>query len=277
MGGNPQLLPVPTVQYDMDWFWPGPNVVHNIADPFDTNAAMRYTGAQANLWTMNGGGISNMNVDPRGGFCGQIASLPLGQVRDATGTGFNFRPVLLAGGPSLTYEYPVHLRVWRLQVVFQLQNVVAAQSLGRETFIGLIPNGGAGPDAAGASYFGIVLSTTGRWQYVSRAGGIGFGYSEVVDLFPNVTTPHTLDLEILAALGGAAAQLRVYLDGSYGAPFLSRSWAGGLLPLVTASVVNATAWQARLQAHDAGFVTTLQILAVRACAGQFTAAGQQVF
>lgn len=277
MANTPQLIPLPTVQNDFDVIWPNPSANTVIGAAFDTGAGIRYSGLTTPLWTMNGGGTSNMALDPRGAYIGQVASVPLGQVRDATATAFQLRPILNKGGPSSVYKYPPQCRVFRVQFVFQLQAVLAT-NLGREVFLGLIPNGGAGPDAPGASYFGVVLSVGARWQWVSRAGGILFGFSDQVDLFPAATTPHTIDIEMVAATGGLDAILNLYVDGKYGAPFLTRTWApGGVLPGYNATVVNATSWQMRVQAHDAAVTHVVQLLQARATVGQFLANGTQVF
>lgn len=270
-----QLIPLATVQNDLDIIWPNTQIAHNVGDAFDGSALIRYGQNNVNpiFGARIGGGTVNMALDPRQGFIAQITSVPLGQAAAFNTDGIQFRPVLHIGGPSAIYQLPQWSRVFRFQCVFQLQAPIASSN-GRSTFIGFIPNGGAGPDAVGNSYFGIILSTAGRWQWVTRAGGGGFGFSDQVDLFAAVTTPHTIDIVILEANGQRNAICQLFLDGAYNAPFLARPWiAGGVLPDYTSTVVNATAWITRLQANDVGIATVLQVLKCRWMIGQYTPAG----
>ena len=270
------IVPQPTVQNDVDLVWPNMITAKNVGDTFDVNAGQRYSAAQYAMWVPVGGGTSNMTLDPRWGYIGQVASVPLGTAKAFTATGLQFRPILNKGGPALIYQYPTWQRVWRWQVTFQLQGPVLSTD-GRSTFLGFLPNGGAGPDAVGSSYFGVVLGLDGRWKWVTRTGGGGFGFTEQVDLFPSVDTPHTLDFEILNATGQTDAVLNVFQDGNYLAPVITRAWGVGTkLPLYTATTVTATSWQARMQANDVGVTTVLQILNCRWTIGQFRASGVQV-
>jgi hypothetical protein len=279
MSGGPQLLPLPTVQNDVDMFWPCVSTPHNLADPFDVNGGTRYSAQPVALFAAptGTGAVNNLGNDPRGQMVGQITSnggLTCGRALN----GFNVRFPLLAGGPA-TMSAPSWIRLWRFQIVFQLQVAVAA-SANNLTFLGFSNNGGGGPPAAGAGYFGLALETDGAWHWVSRVGAGGFGFSEDFGaLIPGVVTPHMLDVVMLAATGSAPAQCQVYVDGAYQAPALVRNWGpGSVLPgYATTGTPAGESFNPVIMAFDAAQPTVIQFSTIRCSAGQFTPLGSQLF
>jgi hypothetical protein len=223
-----------------------------------------------------------MSVSNQGFPIMQVASAPLGQQFNVTFSGFNIRCPLFAGGPPLL-EYPVQYRVWRWQLTLMLQAVVVP-TLQYLTFVGFINNGGGGPTAAGAGYFGLFLGLDSRWKFASRtggAGGVGAFSDGPIDIgFPAVTTPHLVDFVMLAATGAAPAQLLIYLDGQYGAPVLARNWditTTKLPGYATNGTPAGMSFQPCIFARDTGVMTVIQAGCMRFMAGQFLPNGIQVF
>lgn len=279
-----QLVPLPAVNYDIDFYWPPPQTAHNNGDAIDNTNSYHYgaAGAAGSLLSVGGGGTGNMSISAQGFPVMQVASLPLGQQFNVTFGGFNVRAPLFAGGVTPTMEYPVQYRVWRWQFVLMLQAVVAA-SLPYLTFVGFSNNGTGGPTAAGAGYFGLFLGTTGRWTWASRtggAGGVGAFSEGPVDIgFPGSILPRLVDFVILSATASQAAQCLLYLDGQYGTPVISRSW-GGLTPLPpygTNGTPAGTSFQPNIFVRDGAVVTIVQAGCMRFMAGQFLPNGLQVF
>lgn len=271
-------IPLPTVQNDVDIFWPSMTTIHNVGDAFDVNGAARYSGAPvAGLFNAKvGAGTTNMALDTRGRFVGQITSI--GGIAAYTLGGFNIRPPLIRGGPTL-FRYPSWIRVWRFQIVFDLQVVVVPSGL-LLTMVGFQNNGAGGPGAAGNAYAGLSLDVDGRWKWVSRNGGIGFGLSEgPLDVgMAGLTTPAIVDFVWLAATDALDATFQLYVNGSYSAPVLTRSW--GLTTVLpgygSAAAPVGTAFNPFLQSNDAVVPTNLRVSYIRCSSGLFNSVGLPV-
>ena len=267
-------IPLPPVQNDIDIFWPVASSVFNNGDPFDTGAADRYSSRSPGaLWGAKvGGGFNGMTRDAQGGFVGQFASAPLGQVVSRDVTGFNVHVPLLAGGPA-GFQYPSCARVWRVQFVLNLFAPVLA-SAALKTYIVFENNGAGGPGAAGNGYAGITLDTDGAWKWVARNGTLaGFGLSEgpLAIGLPGTVTPAIVDFVWLAATATANAQFQLFLNGRYSTPVIQRAWGTGtVLPgYATNATPNGTGFYMTFGATDTLATVGLQFGYLRCSAGQY--------
>lgn len=277
MGGLAQT-PLPTVQYDLDFFWPSDPDVYAIGAAINASAARRYSMDQNfALWSAKvGGGTGNMNVDPVGRFVAQVASSPLGQEAFFGLPGFNIRMPYLRGGAFSPARAPTYFRIHRFQFVLQLQAPVAAVNP-LLTFVVFGPNGAGNPGAAGNGYAGLFLGTDGRWKYGSRVSGAGLGFQEgPLDLgWPSSASPTVVDFVWTSATDAADGVFQIFLNQQYTAPAIQRSWGPGtfLPPYPHPGNVNATGWNVNIGATDLGVLVVVQVGDIRCMRGGFVPNG----
>jgi len=283
-GAYPVAVPPPTVQYDVDVFWPTFNG-YLAGAAFDTAGMIRYGGgttATAFWGAKVGAGSANMGQFTADGntglICGQIFNAA-NQVHVPSNYSVNL-PLLKfgpAGTPGVAWR-----RIFRLQFALALQSAVAASvapgTNTNVTFVGFTNNGGAGPTSAGNCYMGFALGTDGTWHWVTRQTAAGFGTVEDVAGIisaANIATLTWVDYVILAANGSNDAQLMVYLNQNYASPIISRNWsAGTTLPGYHSSGAGtSTGFVFLAGAEDTAQNAVVQIGALRWMLGQFTPAG----
>lgn len=281
MGGLAQT-PLPTVQNDVDMFWPDDINTWPIGTALPGQFCIRYSGlpAAVGLSAKIGGGVGNCNVSPDGAWIGQVASSPLGQGARYLAQSFSIRLQQTAGAAAALGRSTAFMRVTRWQFVVQLQAAVAAVNpLG--TYFVFGPELEGDPQGAGNCYAGIFLGVDARWKYASRISAGGFGLSEgFLDLgWPASTRPMVVDFLWLSATDAVDAQFQIFLNQQYQTPVIARSWgAGTKLPIYPSNGnVNASRFYPSFAAADLGVVVVLQLREQRYSRGQFLPNGTQVF
>ena len=275
----PVAVPAPAVQYDQDIFWPSLDGFLSGA-AFATAGSARYGGLNTNtaFWSAaTGAGTSNMDAQAATLLlCGQFASSGAGAVVHRSGLLSAHMP-LLKGGVPVPFKYPTQYRLWRFQMLWTLQAPFVPSATGL-TFVGVQNNGGAGPANAGNGYFGFAADPDGTWHWVSRIGAAGFGFSEdVPTLLPLDATWRLMDLVVLAATNATDAQLQVFLNGNYSAPYLTRPWGvGSKLPLYTTAAVAGTGLVVFAGADDPAAAAVLQVGPCRISGGHYTPNGAEI-
>lgn len=272
-GSFPITIPPPTVQYDMDLFWPNPQTLRSSGSAFEAGGSARYGsgGIAAFFSAAAGAGVNNMaqlatSLLP----CGQFASDGVGGVVSRSLELLCQLP-LVSPAVATSYLYPTWLRLFRWQFVARLQ---AAANVTTNTFMVLSPSSGAGvptPDGNNA-FFGITGDGAGNWQWQSQIVN-GGGPIESVALGIVATVETVFDIVVLAATGAGPAVAQLYVNG---VQKLARAWgAGSKLPVYTAAV-NGEQFAPVVGARDAAVAAVLQIGAVRLMSGQFQVSGAQI-
>lgn len=276
IGNNPVVVSPPNVLYEVDQLWPQTLVRRSLGDPFEPDGMQRYGGAKiANLWSAAAGaGVNTMGQTARLAPCGQFVSDGIGGVVSRSVDTFSIQgPIKTLAGSTI--KYPTWVRAWRWQFTMRL---TAAANVTYKTFAALVPCDAGVPvlPDVGGTFFGIIGDGGGNWEFAARQTvKVGLDLTVPLPTVPMpVTTEATYDLVVLAAnlITGEPGHVKGYVNG---VQYVDLLFDFNPFPLYTA-VANGMQFVPVVGARDPAVAATLQIGAMRLCAGLYDANGVPV-